>query len=261
MSKPKFIFSLFLLALLSSCVSREEMVYFHNLEQFEGMENVSNFDNLEIKPNDQLIITVSAKEAEAAVPFNLPFVGRSLGSQNGLQVGGTPSFQNYLVNAEGEIQFPVLGTIRVAGMNRKELSQHFENLISDYVKDPIVNVKISNFQVTVLGEVRQPGTFPIQDEYLSLPKALGLAGDLTVYGKRKNILIVRETENGEKRHAYLDLTDANIVNSPFYYLQQNDIVYVEPNGPQIQSSSYNRNASVYISIASVLVSVAILLTR
>ena len=98
-------------------------------------------------------------------------------------------------------------------------------------------------------------------EYLSLPKALGLAGDLTIYGKRKNVLVVRESGDGKKEHAYLDLTDASIVNSPFYYLQQNDVVYVEPNGPQLQSASYNRNASVYISIASVLVSLAVLLTR
>ncbi|MDN3596252.1 polysaccharide biosynthesis/export family protein [Zunongwangia endophytica] len=262
MFKPKFIICLFCLALLSSCVSREEMVYFQNLDQIKDMGDASIYDNLKIKPNDQLSITVSAENMESATPFNLPFVAGMAGGQMGdLRVNGTPVLQNYLVNAEGEIQFPILGTIKVAGLNRKELSKKLKGKISEYIQNPIVFVRISNFQVTILGEVKQPGTFPVTDEYLSLPKALGLAGDLTIYGRRKNILVVRESKDGEKEHAYLDLTDSNIVNSPFYYLQQNDVVYVEPNGPQLQSANYNRNASVYISIASVLVSLAVLLTR
>jgi len=239
------------------------MVYFQNLEELNAKDVSSSiYENLEIKPNDQLSITVSAEEMEAAIPFNLPFIGNMMGRQTGeIRVNGTPALQNYLVNADGEIQFPVLGLIKVAGLNRKELSKKLQEEISEYIQKPIVMVNISNFQVTVLGEVNQPGTFPVQDEYLSLPKALGMAGDLTIYGKRKNVLVVRESKNGIKEHAYLDLTDADIVNSPFYYLQQNDVVYVEPNGPQLQSASYNRNASVYISIASVLVSLAVLLTR
>lgn len=239
------------------------MVYFQNLDQLKVEDGSSAiYDNLEIKPNDQLSITISAEEMEAALPFNLPFAGSIIGSQNtAVRVQGTPLIQNYLVNSDGEIQFPVLGTIKVAGFNRKELSRMLETKISDYIQKPVVTVRISNFQVTILGEVKNPGTFPVTDEYLSLPKALGLAGDLTIYGKRKNVLVVRESGNGDKKHAYLDLTNADIVNSPFYYLQQNDVVYVEPNGPQLQSASYNRNASVYISIASVLVSLAVLITR
>ncbi|WBL22037.1 polysaccharide biosynthesis/export family protein [Zunongwangia sp. HRR-M8] len=262
MLKSKFILYIFCFLLLSSCVSREEMVYFQNIDQLKGDADNLIYNNLEIKPNDQLAITVSADEIEAAMPFNLPYVGNSLGGQPGeVRIGGTPSLQKYLVNSHGEIQFPVLGSIKVIGMNRKELTSFLEAKISDYIKNPIVNVHISNFQITVLGEVNRPGTFTVNDEYISLPKALGLAGDLSIYGKRKNVLVVREGKDGEKVHAYLDLTDANIVNSSFYYLQQNDLVYVEPNGPQIQSASYNRNASVYISIASVLISLAVLITR
>ncbi|UAB84818.1 polysaccharide biosynthesis/export family protein [Zunongwangia sp. SCSIO 43204] len=247
-------------ALLTSCVSREDIVYFNNAESLDIASNKVSYDALKIKPNDQLNITVSADEVEAAMPFNLPFVGKSLGgADSGLNV--TNALQSYLVNSDGEIQFPVIGTIEVAGLNRKELSIFLEKKISEFIKNPIVNVRISNFQITVLGEVARPGTFSVSDEYLSLPKALGLAGDLTIYGKRKNVLIIRELENGDKQHAYLDLTDSNFINSPYYYLQQNDVVYVEPNAPQIQSSSYNRNASVYISIASVLVSLAVLITR
>ncbi|SFB69677.1 polysaccharide export outer membrane protein [Zunongwangia mangrovi] len=262
MLKSKFFVCIFCLTLLSSCVSREEMVYFQNLDQIGRGTDHLTYNNLEIKPNDQLAITVSADEIEAAMPFNLPYVGNSLGGQPGeVRIGGTPSLQKYLVNSQGEIQFPILGSVKVVGLNRKELSSLLETKISDYIKNPIVNIQISNFQITVLGEVGRPGTFTINDEYISLPKALGLAGDLTIYGKRKNVLVVRESIDGTKEHAYLDLTDAGIVNSPFYYLQQNDVIYVEPNGPQIQSASYNRNASVYISIASVLISLAVVLTR
>ncbi|WP_417885229.1 polysaccharide biosynthesis/export family protein [Zunongwangia sp.] len=221
-----------------------------------------SFNNLQIKPNDRLAITVSAEEVEAAMPFNLPFVGSNMSSQEGpIRINGTPSLQTYLVNSDGEIQFPVLGSLKVAGLDRKEVSRKLKNKISEYVQNPIVNVQITNFQISVLGEVNRPGTFIITDEYVSLPKALGLAGDMSIYGKRKNVLVVREKEDGNKTHAYLDLTDANVINSPYYYLQQNDVVYIEPNGPQRQSANYNRNASVYISIASVLVSLAVLITR
>ena len=123
-----------------------------------------------------------------------------------------------------------------------------------------MNIRLVNFQVSVLGEVNRPGTFDIRDEYLTLPKALGLAGDLSIYGKRENVLVMRE-EQGKKVYEYLDLTDPGIVDSPFYNLQQNDVVYVEPNGAQRQSASYNRNAGVYISIASVLISLAVLITN
>ena len=258
----KFLTGFFIINLFfSSCVSREEFVYFQHLKKIENQVDTNFSSGLNIKPNDLLTISVSAREIEAALPFNLPVVSGGSVMDAKLRIAGSPQMQTYLVNQDGKIQFPILGEIVVKGLNRKELSAKLEMQIAEYVQKPIVNVRIVNFQVSVLGEVNRPGTFDIQDEYLSLPKALGLAGDLTIYGKRKNILVVRETTDGKKVHTYLDLTDADIVNSPFYYLQQNDVVYVEPNGPQRQSANYNRNASVYISIASVLVSVAVLLTR
>lgn len=195
------------------------------------------------------------------MPFNLPITGMSeQGATNGLMVTGRQQLQTYLVDGEGNIEFPVLGTISVAGLTRQELQNSLKNKINDYVQNPIVNIRLVNFQVSVLGEVNRPGTFDVRDEYLTLPKALGLAGDLSIYGKRQNVLIMRENE-GKKTYAYLDLTDPSIVDSPFYNLQQNDVVYVEPNGAQVQSASYNRNASVYIAIASVLVSLAVLITK
>jgi len=238
------------------------MVYFQGLEAAKEQLNTNQNKSIEIKANDLLTISVAAPEQEAAMPFNLPVVGmpQAGGLSADLSVQGRQQLQTYRVSELGSIQFPVLGKIKVAGLTSQQLSTQLEAQISDYVQDPIVNSRIVNFQVSVLGEVAQPGTFDIRDEYLSLPKALGFAGDLSIYGKRDNILVMRE-EDGKKIHAYLDLTDPGVVDSPFYYLQQNDVVYVEPNGAQLQSASYNRNAGVYISIASVLISIAVLITN
>ncbi|MBI6115942.1 polysaccharide biosynthesis/export family protein [Salegentibacter maritimus] len=252
---------LFILSLTSSCVSREEIVYFQGLEKAEAVMDKQKENSLKIKPNDLLTISVSAAEQTAALPFNLPVIGVSQGgSDMGMSVTGRQQLQTYLVEDNGKIDFPVLGNIVAEGHSQQELAAKLKEKIRRYVQDPIVNVRLVNFQISVLGEVNRPGTFDIQDAYFTLPQALGMAGDLSIYGKRDNVLVMREI-NGVTTHAYLDLGDANVINSPYYYLQQNDVVYVEPNGPQRQSASYNRNAGVYISIASVLVSVAVLLTR
>ena len=256
---PKIILAILAILSISSCVSRKEIAYFQGLDNIESQVTESK-NGLEIKPNDLLTISVSAYNMEAAQPFNLPVIGVAAGNESGLRVGGTPQLQPYLVDSDGNIEFPQLGTVEVAGMNRQQLASKLKTAISEYVKDPIVNVRIVNFQVSVLGEVNRPGTFSVQDEYLSLPKALGLAGDMSIYGQRDNVLVVRE-ENGIKTHAYLDLTDAAIMNSPYYYLKQNDVIYVEPNGAQRQSASYNRNAGIYISIASVLISLIVLISK
>lgn len=263
MKYPKLITLTFMTFLLiSSCVSRKEIVYFQGLDKASAALDRNQNTGLRIKHNDLLTISVSAPEQEAAMPFNLPVIGVPQGGAElgGLSVNGRQQLQTYLVDSEGNIEFPVLGTVSVAGLNRQQLSGKLKKQISEYVQNPIVNVRLVNFQVSVLGEVMRPGTFDVRDEYLSLPKALGFAGDLTIYGRRDNVLVMRE-ENGQKIHEYLDLTDPNVINSPFYYLQQNDVVYVEPNGAQMQSASYNRNAGVYISIASVLISLAVLITN
>ncbi|NJY64069.1 polysaccharide export protein [Salinimicrobium sp. CDJ15-81-2] len=249
-----------LLALLlaGSCVSGKKITYYQNMEAVEKEASAAK-KSLEIMPNDLLTISVAAENLEAVQPFNLPVIGMP-STGDATRVSGQPQLQTYLVDSEGNIEFPVLGTVHVAGMTRQELSQKLQKKIAVYVQNPIINIRIVNFQVTVLGEVANPGTFSIPDEYLSLNKALGFAGDLTIYGKRENVLIIREGLEG-KTYNYVDLTDADLLNSPFYYLQQNDVVYVEPNNAQKQGAAYNRNASVYISIASVLISLAILLTN
>ena len=258
--KLKVLYVGLLLIGFCSCVSKKEITYFQGLEEVQQQVNTSK-NSLEIKPNDLLTISVSAYNMEAAQPFNLPVVGVAAGSGDaGLRVSGTPQLQPFLVDSDGNIEFPQLGTVEVGGLNRQELAAKLKTQIAEYVKEPIVIVRIVNFQVSVLGEVNRPGTFSVQDEYLSLPKALGLAGDMSIYGQRENVLVMRE-ENGSKTYAYLNMTDANVINSPFYYLKQNDVVYIEPNNAQKQGAGYNRNASVYISVASVLISLIVLIAR
>ena len=259
---PKFRFPILLGILIlisaSSCISGKKITYFQNMENL-GQEVNAAKNSLEIKPNDLLTISVAAENLESVQPFNLPVISTP-SALDPTRATGSPALQTYLVDSDGNIEFPVLGTVEVADLNRQELSEQLEEAITRYVQNPIVNVRIANFQVSVLGEVARPGTYTVPDEYLSLSKALGLAGDLTIYGKRDNVLVIRENE-GKKTYEYLDLTDSKSLNSEYYYLQQNDVVYVEPNNAQKQSAAYNRNASVYISIASVLISLAILITN
>ena len=250
--------ALLVLLTVSSCVSRKEIAYFQDMSEMESAVDASK-TALKIQPNDMLTITVSAANMEAVQPFNLPLTTAPRLGGNGT-VSGNMQLQTYLVDSEGNIEYPLLGTIHIAGKTRQELLAYLKEEISAYVQDPIINIQIVNFQVTVLGEVNRPGTFTVPDERLSLTKALGLAGDLTIYGRRDNVLVIRET--GEtKEYKYVDLTDSDLLNSDFYYLQQNDVVYVEPNSAQMQGASYNRNASVYISIASVLISLIVVIAR
>lgn len=234
------------------------MAYFQNMEELKSAVDESKTE-LEIQPNDLLTITVSAANIEAVQPFNLPVTSAPRVGEPG-SVSGNMQLQSYLVDSDGNIEFPVLGTVHVAGLTRQQLTEKLKKQIAAYVQDPIVNIKLINFQVTVLGEVNRPGTYTVPDERLSLTKALGLAGDLTIYGRRDNVMILRETGD-TKEYKYVDLTQSDFLTSPYYYLQQNDVVYVEPNSAQMQGASYNRNASVYISIASVLISLIIVIIR
>lgn len=257
MKKNFFILAVLSLLLTTSCVSRKNIAYFQDLPELQAEVDLAK-SNLKIQTNDLLTITVSASNIEAVQPFNLPLT--SAPSLAGGGVGGRMELQSYLVDSDGNIEFPVLGTVHVAGLTRQELVEKLKEEISKYVQNPIVNIKIVNFQVTVLGEVVRPGTFTVPDERISLPKALGLAGDLTIYGQRNNVLVMRET-GGKTEYKYIDLTSSDFINSSYYYLQQNDVIYVEPNSAQRQGASYNRNASVYISIASVLISLIVVIAR
>ncbi|WP_033958620.1 polysaccharide biosynthesis/export family protein [Psychroserpens jangbogonensis] len=249
--------SIFIFVIASSCASRKDIVYFQD-EPLNTESELDNMVELTYKTNDILTIDVSSIEPAAVMPFNLAPV--SYGDTNGsnLNANGSLMRQTYLVDPSGSIEFPVLGTLTVSGLTRTQATEMLKERLREYVRDAIVNIRLINFTVTVLGEVNRPGTYTIQDERISLSEALGLAGDLTIYGKRDNVFLIREV-NGKKKYAKLDLRSINVVNSPVYYLSQNDVIYVEPNKAQVRQSSYNQNTSVIISAVATLATIAAIL--
>lgn len=236
---------------MSNCVSKKKIVYFQNNEI--DQTKVSNSYKTIIKPDDLLQITVTAINKAAVAPFNITAGVGSLG------VGS--SQLDYLVDTNGEIDFPVLGKLKVGGLSRDELIQLLKNKLSpDYVLNPNINIRISNYKVTVLGDVSAPGNYTVPNERITILEAIGLAGDLNLSAKRNNILVQRE-ENGEKIQYRVDLLSKNIFTSPVYYLQQNDVVYVEPNYASIQSASSNSNTSLFLSIVSLVALMIIQFSR
>ena len=235
--------------LISSCASRKEVVYFQDTGNFETLVNNNSFVS-KFKVDDLVSIHVSSLNSEASAPFNLIRVAQEGGSQ--------AQSVDYLVDQAGEIDFPVIGKLRIEGLSPDELRVLLRDKLSDYLKDPIINIRLRNFTVTILGEVRTPGTYPVNGEQITILEAIGFAGDLTNRGVRENVLVIRDF-NGTKVYTRLDLTSKNMVKSPVYYLTQNDVVYVEPNKSAIRSSSINSNTSISISIASLLITSSILL--
>ncbi|WP_425075362.1 polysaccharide biosynthesis/export family protein [Psychroserpens sp. S379A] len=251
------VLSILLIAVLTSCASRKDIIYFQD-EPVSDETHLENNYELSYKPNDILTIDVSALDPDAVRPFNLSSVMYSNNGGNlnnaGLNANGSVLRQTYLVDPNGNIEFPVLGTLNIGGKTRAEVTEMLKEKLTVYVKDPIVNIRLINFTVTVLGEVNRPGTYTIQDERISLTEALGLAGDLTIYGKRNNVFLIREV-NGQKKYAKLDLTSINVVNSPVYYLSQNDVIYVEPNNSRVRQSTYNQTTGVIISAVATLATI------
>lgn len=247
---------LFFIFSLTSCVSKKEISYFQN--DVIDQSKVNNNYETKFKPDDLLQITVMSQDIEAAIPFNLPTV--SFGASMNTAVG-TPQQQSYLIDSDGNIDFPVIGKLKLGGLTRTQGISLIRNKLSpDYLKNPTINIRISNFKVTVLGEVNKPGSYIVTNERITILEALGLAGDLTIYGLRNNIKVTRE-ENGEKKIYTLNLLSKNIFISPVYYLEQNDLIYVEPNYSKAQDSAYIRNTGLFISLGSVIISLITILTR
>jgi polysaccharide export outer membrane protein len=247
--------------LVFSCKPSKELVYYQNIDGLASPEKLNSYE-IKIQPDDLLMIIVSADDPESALPFNLTTasIPSSFNSNNSSFVNsrGQETMQSYLVDSSGGIDFPVLGKFKVGGLSRSEVMLLLESKISKYIKNPIINIRLMNFKVSVQGEVTLPGTYPISSDRVTLIEAISMAKDLTIYGKRDNILIIRDV-NGVKSYNRVDITKADFINSPFYYLAQNDVVYVEPNKTRINGAAVGANTGVIISITSLLITVITLI--
>ncbi len=246
--------ALTLLIGFTSCVSKKSISYFQNDKEVT-YKNLTKFE-LKFKKDDLLLINVLSEDLEAVKSFNLPSVSYDVVSNS---VSGMPKQQNYLIDQNGEIIFPVLGKLKVEGLTRIETIELITKKLKPFVKDVTVNIQIQNFKVNVLGDVRSPGMFLVQNERITVLDAIALAGDLNISGERI-IEVKRETNKGVTT-GVIDLKSNKLYMSPFYYLQQNDVVYVNPNKAKIQSASYNQNTGLFISITSVLISLISILAR
>lgn len=250
---------LFCVMVFGSCADTKKVTYFNDLQ--EGVIN-SSTANLEpvIQKSDILSITVTSPNPEATVMFNAPNMALSSNSTTFSVAGNYAPSQGYLVNQDGFIEFPSLGKIMASGLTKQRLKEEITSqlLAKKLLVDPIVTVRYLNYRVTVLGEVARPTVVTVPNEKISILEAIGLAGDLTIYAKRDNVLIIRE-EKGSKIVKRVNLNNSEIISSPYYYLKSNDVVYVEPNNARVAAAS--RTQQLLPTIISGLSFIAIILTR
>lgn len=258
---PTLLAAVSVVLILGSCASSKNVAYFQNADSISLAASKMLYD-AKIMPKDQLTITVNTTDPEAAKPFNLA-VSQTLGTNGQISTGGG-NLQTYLVDNQGCIEFPVVGSLHVGGLTKTECEALIKDKISPYMakaENPIVTVRMASYRVTVSGEVARPGVVSVPTEKMSVIEALAQCGDLTIYGKRENVMLIREDAQGEKHIYRLNLNDANIINSPYYYLQQNDILYVEPNSVKTQNASIGQATQLWFSFASILTSVAALVVN
>ena len=250
---------LFLLPLaFTACTSYKSVPYLQNDSIVNQVSQSPQLYDARIQPKDLLTIAVSTTQAELAVPFNLT-VPTTITTDN-RNLTSQPTLQSYLVDNNGTIDFPVLGKLHVVGLTKGETEELVKSKLKDYLKEePVVNVRLINYKISVIGEVSKPSTFTIANEKVNVFEALAMAGDLTIYGLRNNVKLIREDRSGVKQIITLNLNDANVVLSPYYYLQQNDILYVTPNKAKAKTSDITASTSLWVSATSILVSVAGLL--
>jgi polysaccharide export outer membrane protein len=238
--------------LLSSCVSQKKVAYFYGVDansQELINEHFQTNHEAKIVNGDMLSITVTGLDPLAVAPFNLPLV--SYATPGSDQLYSAPTLQSYLVDVNGFVNFPVLGQIKLGGLTKSEAIKYIDQELKPYLKDPIVTIQFMNYKITVLGEVARPGQYVITNERVTVLDALGLAGDMTIYGVRNNLLVTREN-NGKLEFVRLNLNSDEVFKSPYFYLQQNDVVYVEPN--RVKSVGA-QNFSLYLSSLSTIATV------
>ena len=251
-----------IVSLACSCSQVKDIAYFQN-KIVDSPEKIDKHAGIVIQPKDMLSIIVSSRNPELVVMFNLPVVSYQAGSEI-TSAGGYQRLTGYIVDHDGYIDFPVLGRLRVAGMTRWELSEMVKNKLvkEGYLSDAVVTVEFMNFKVSVIGEVNAPGTFAIEGDKVTVLQAISLARDLTIFGMRENVTVIRERE-GERTMYEINLCDVSMFDSPAYFLQQNDIVYVQPSEIKARQSTTDdktlRMSSIFVSGGSLLVSIATLI--
>ncbi|CDF80617.1 polysaccharide export outer membrane protein, partial [Formosa agariphila KMM 3901] len=241
----------FCVLLVSSCATRKEILYF---QDYENIPKDVIINSPKIQINDILSITVKSLVAEAAEPYNR---NNGAGSGNNTDM---MKLQGYLVSPSGEITFPILGKLQVINKTTKELEDYIRNILIDggHLKDPTVIVRIVNAKFTVLGEVSSPGTYDYDEETITLPQALGLAGDLSINGVREDIMIIREV-NQVRTVAHIDMTKTDWFTSPYYTIKQNDIIVVNQNGPAVKKAGYISNVGGLLGMVSFIITLVVLL--
>ena len=248
---------------LSSCRAVKDIAYFQN-KAVNQPEKIDKHAGIVIQPKDMLSIVVSSRNPELVAMFNLPVISYQAGSEVAATSAYNQRLMGYVVDNNGCIDFPVLGELKVAGMTRWELSEMIKDrLLSEgLLSDAVVTVQFMNFKVSVIGEVNSPGTYTIEGDKVTVLQALSLARDLTIFGKRDNVSVIRE-KDGERVIYEINLTDVDLFKSPGYYLQQNDVVYVQPSDIKARQSTTDdktlRMTSIFVSGGSLLVSLASLI--
>lgn len=266
-----FLLAVAFVCIVSSCSTNKDVAYMQ--DTVVGVPKViSNQNDIVARPQDKLSIVVNCSDPQTAALFSLYTPQKQFQTTTG-DFSSTPTsntstgaLSSYTVDDKGDITFPILGSLHVAGMTRSQIADMIKrDLINkDLVKDPIVVVNFSNLHVTVNGEVSNPGVYGISEDKLTLMEALTMAGDLTIYGRRDNVKVIRE-ENGQRTAYQVDLRSENLFDSPVYYLQQNDIVYVEPNDARAGQADVSTNTwktpTLWISIASLLSTIVVLIVK
>jgi polysaccharide export outer membrane protein len=237
---------------LFSCASKKKIVYLQDIDNQKSYDASLRYEPT-LQPDDLLNVIVSAENPEVTVPFNLPQI------QGNYQLNENQSnIKTYLIDNDGFIEFPVVGRLKLGGLTRTQAINALSEKVSFYIKNPSINLRILNYKISILGHVVKPGSYTIPSERITLLEALSLAGDLTIYGKRNNILVIHE-EEGKKTYNRVDLTKVDILNLEHYYLSQNDVIYVEPNKTAVNSSSVGPNTGLYLSGLTVLFSLILVL--
>lgn len=257
--KLKLLSVVLLIFFLGACSVPKDVVYFQGIDSLTTVQKelMNQTYTTKIVPDDLLSITVTAWDPTVVTPFNPPVFAYA--AQGETSVVPSQQLQTYLVDKEGDINFPVIGKVHVAGLTKQQVSAKLQELIKPYVEDALVNVQIVNYKITLMGEVSRPGAISVKNDRISILDAIGQVGDLTINANRKNILIIRD-HNGEKEFARMDITRPDLFASPYYYLKQNDVVYVEPNDAKKRNARYSQAQQYSITVFSSILSAISVIT-